>query len=112
MQVTFWPRTGEVQRATIRVTVEQGSRSTTRSLKVEGTSDYPPELRAAEEVRQRHAAELKKIPRVAGVQLDNQDGIKINVIVTDEDDIAAVRRLVPPKIEGYETEVTRYTGSP
>jgi len=56
----------------------------------------------AEKVRERHEAELRKIPHVASVELDNDAGIKINVTVMDEDDIEAVRRQVPPKIEGYE----------
>lgn len=106
--VQFWPRTGEVRHGTIRVTVESSNGSTSRTFRVKGTSDYPPDLQAAEEVRQRHEAELKAIPRVASVELDNEDGIKIDVTVRDEDDIEAVRKLVPPKIEGYETEVTQY----
>lgn len=81
-----------------------------RVCRIEGTSDYSPELQAAEEVRERHEAELKKIPHVASVELDNNDltGIKINVTVKDEDDIDDVRKQVPPKIEGYDTEVTQF----
>lgn len=111
-QVEFWPRTGDVHHCTIRVIVKSASGSTDREFKFKGTSQYPPELQAAEEVRQRHAAELAKIPHVASVELDNddQDGIKINVTVMDEDDIEDVRRQVPPKIEGYDTEVTQYVG--
>ena len=79
---------------------------------------YPPELQAAEEVRERHEAELKRIPHVASVELDNKDGIKINVTVNDvglmpdifEAYLEDVRRQVPPKIEGYDTEVTQYVG--
>ena len=57
-------------------------------------------------------AELAKITHVASVELDNddQDEIKIDVTVMDEDDIEDVRRQVPPKIEGYDTEVTQYVG--
>lgn len=101
-----------MQHATIRVTFENGIGSTTTSFKVKGTSHYPPELRKAEEARQRHEAELKKIAHVASVELDrdDEDEIRINVTVPDEDDIAAVRRRVPPKIEGYDTEVTQYEG--
>lgn len=108
--VEFWPRTGDVRRATIQVTVENRSGSTTTSFKVKGTSIYPPELQAAEEVRERHEGELKKIQHVASVELDNlgKGGIKINVTVTDEDDIEGVRRQVPSKIEGYDTEVTEF----
>lgn len=116
--VTFWPRTGEVYHGTIHVTAG----STSASFKVVGTSDYPPELQEAEEVRQRHEAELKAIPHVASVELDNADlealdsptprvqdqRIRINVTVMHHEDIEAVRKLVPPKIEGYDTEVTDY----
>ena len=61
-------------------------------------------------MRQRHEAELKKVPHLASVELDNddQDGTKINVTVMDEDDIEDVRRQVLPRIEGYDTEVTQY----
>jgi hypothetical protein len=112
--VEFWPRTGEARHTTIRVIVSSPEGSATTSFKVLGTSDYPPELQAAEEVRQRHAAELRKIPHVASVELDDKDGIKINVTVDAptaeilEDEIEEVRRQVPPKVEGYDTEVTQY----
>ena len=61
-------------------------------------------------MRQRHEAELAKIPHVASVELDkdDRDGSKIDVTVMDGDDIEDVRRQVPPKIEGYDTEVTQY----
>jgi hypothetical protein len=116
--VYFWPRTGEVHHATIQVTVKSRNGSTTTSFKVKGTSDYPPELQAAEEVRERHEAELKRIPHVASVELDNKNGIKIDVTVNIagltpeifEDYLEDVRRQVPPKIEGYVTEVTQYSG--
>ncbi|HTR61465.1 MAG TPA: hypothetical protein VMH37_07150 [Candidatus Binataceae bacterium] len=107
-QINFWPRTGEDQHATIRVVTKSPSGYTTTFVKLAGTSHYPPDLQAAEEVRQRHAAELKKIPNVASVELDNSDGIRINVTVKDEEDIPEVRKQVPPKIEGYDTEVTEY----
>lgn len=106
--VSFWPRTGEIQHGEIRVIVKAGNQSSSTYLKIRGTSDYPPELQAAEEVRQRHQAELMKIPHVASVELDDRDGIKINVTVKDDGELNAVRRLVPPRIEGYETEVTPY----
>jgi hypothetical protein len=111
--VVFWPRTGEVHHATIHVSAASSSGSTSASFKVKGTSDYPPELQVAEQVRQRHASELMKILHVASVELDDSDGIKIDVTVegtqdTLEDFIEDVRRQVPPKIEGIDTEVTQY----
>ncbi len=115
-QVSFWPWTGDVSHGTIEMIIKSGSGSTSTDFTFRGTSDYPPELRAAEEVRQRHEAELSKIPHVASVELDNddKDGIKIDVTVEDTDgikikeDIEAVRRQVPPQIEGYKTEVTQH----
>jgi hypothetical protein len=108
--VDFWPWTGDVSHGTIHVVVKSGDSSTGTDFKFIGTSHYPPELQAAEEVRQRHEAELKKISHVETVELDDHDGIKINVTVTDEDDIEDVRRQVLPKIEGYDTEVTQHVG--
>jgi hypothetical protein len=109
--IDFWPRDGEVHHATVHVIVKGKHLSLTKDLKIKGTSTYPPDLQAAEEVRQRHAAELKKIPKVASVELDQQDdGIMINITVEDADDIDEVRRQVPPKIEGYDTEVTEIVG--
>lgn len=109
-RVDFWPWTGDVSHDTIHVIVESGSGSNTTDFRFRGTSDYPPELQKAEVVRQRHQAELKKIPHVRSVELDEdkQDRIKIDVTVTDSEDIEGVRRQVPPQIEGYETEVTQF----
>ena len=107
-EIQFWPRTGEEQHGTIRVVIKAPSGYKTTFLKFTGTSHYPPDLQAAEEVRQRHAAELKSIPKVKSVELDNDDGIRINVTVEDADDIPEVRKQVPPKIDGYDTEVTQF----
>jgi hypothetical protein len=111
-QVEFWPRTGDELHTAIHVIVKSATGSTKSEFKFKGTSQYPPELQAAEETRQRHEAELAKIPHVASVELDNDDQheIKIDVTVMDEDDIEGVRRQVPPKIEGYDTEVTQFVG--
>jgi len=78
-------------------------------FKLVGSGDYPPELAAADEARRAHLDELMKIPYVAKVELDTRnDDLAINVEVTEDDKIEQVRRLVPPKIEGYRTEVTTY----
>ena len=82
--------------ATVQVTVTSDNGSVTTPFKIKGTSDYPPELQVAEEVRERHVSELKKIPRVASVELDDDNGIKINVTVMDKDDIEAVKRHRSP----------------
>jgi hypothetical protein len=58
-----------------------------------------------------------KLPHVASVELDNddKDAIKIDLKISDTDgikikhDIEAVRSQVPPRIEGYRTEVTQFT---
>jgi len=115
-QLRFWPWNGDVSHGTIQVLVKSGTDSVSSDFKFKGTSDYPPELQAAEVVRQRHEAELMKLPHVASVELDNddKDAIKIAVKVSDTDgvkikhDIEAVRRQVPPEIEGYQTEVTQF----
>ncbi len=111
-KVSFWPWTGDVSHGTIHVIVEIGSGSATTDYMFKGTSDYPPKLQKAEQVRQRHQAQLKKIQHVASVELDEdaQDRIKINVTVADKEDIEDVRRQVPPQIEGYDTEVTQHIG--
>jgi hypothetical protein len=109
-RVDFWPWNGDAYHGTIHVVVKSGDSSTGTDFKFIGTSHYPPELQAAEEVRQRHEAELKKISHVETVELDDQDGIKIDVTVTEEDEIEDVRRQVLPKIEGYDTEVTQHVG--
>jgi hypothetical protein len=74
-----------------------------------GEAIYSPELQAADEVRRRHLEELMKIPHVAKVDLDPRDhDIFINVEVEEDASLDKVRSVLPPKIEGYEVEVTRY----
>ena len=107
--ILFWPTTGEVKRATIRVDAEGPGITTTATVTVKGTSDYPPDLAAAEKVRERYAPELKKIPGVVAVELDKNDAIKMNIGVEDEEQIPAIRRKIPSQLGGYETEVTRYS---
>jgi hypothetical protein len=66
-------------------------------------------LRAADEARRRHLDELKKISHVADVVLDPKDhDILIDVEVDEDGSLDKVRRAAPPKIEGYDVEVTRY----
>lgn len=115
-QVLFWPWNGDVSHGTIQVIVKSGTGFVSTDFKFKGTSAYPPELQAAEVVRQRHEAELMKLPHVTSVELDNDDkgAIKIDVKVSDTDgirikhDIEAIRSQVPQQIEGYQTEVTQY----
>lgn len=60
-------------------------------------------------MRRRHLDELMKIPHVDKVDLDPRDhDIFINVEVEEDASLDKVRRVLPPKIEGYEVEVTRY----
>jgi hypothetical protein len=60
--VQFWPRTGDPQHATIHVTATGSKDSANAYFKAKGTSNYPPQLQAAEVVRERHATELMKDP--------------------------------------------------
>ena len=107
--ISFWPTTGEAKQATIRVDAEGPGITATATITVKGTSDYPPDLAAAEKVRERYEPELKKIPGVVAVELDKGDTIKMNIGADDEKQIPAIRRKVPSQLEGYETEVTRYS---
>jgi hypothetical protein len=115
-QVRFWPYNGDVSHGTIQVIVKTATGSVSTDFKFKGTSDYQRELQAAEVVRQRHEAELMKLPHVTSVELDNDDkgAIKIDVKVSDTDgikikhDIEAVRSQVPQQIEGYQTEVAQF----
>ncbi|HUY39838.1 MAG TPA: hypothetical protein VMV13_13465 [Candidatus Binataceae bacterium] len=51
-----------------------------------------------------------KLAYVKKVELDRKsDGIAINIEVTEDERIGQVRSLIPPKIGGYETEVTTYS---
>jgi hypothetical protein len=72
-----------------------------------GTASYPPALEAAERVRKRHADELKKIPNVDRVDLQ-QAGRDILIDVQTKGDIDKVRKAVPPSLEGYKVEVTQF----
>ena len=95
----------------------EGGKQQTATFKLIGDAIYSPELRAADEARRRHLDELMKIPHVAKVDLDPKDrDIFINVEVEQAPTggdatkvrIDEVRRAVPPKIEGYDVEVTEY----
>jgi hypothetical protein len=66
-------------------------------------------LQAADEARRRHLDELMKIPHVAKVDLDPKGhDIFINLEVEQDASLDKVRRAAPPKIEGYDVEVTTY----
>jgi hypothetical protein len=79
------------------------------SFPLTGSGEYTPELAAGDKAMRRHLGELTSVPHVAKVELDNTGGdIAIDVEVTDADKIDQVRRIVPPEIEGYRTEVTTY----
>ncbi|MHB8380843.1 MAG: hypothetical protein ACYDC3_00680 [Candidatus Binataceae bacterium] len=93
-----------------RVSVTAGSDPPKLTVfKLAGSGDYTPELVAADEARRSQLDQLMKIPYVQKVELDTRSNdTAIDVEVTEDDKIEQVRRLVPPKIEGYRTEVTTY----
>ena len=108
--VEFCPEQAGESRGEVRVSVTAGAEPSKLTVfDVAGFGDYTPELAAADEARRSQLDALMKIPFVAKVELDtaNHD-IAINVEVTEDDKIDQIRRLVPPKIEGYRTEVTTY----
>jgi hypothetical protein len=93
------------------------SQSQTITLELTGDAIYSPELKAADEARRRHLDELMEIPHVAKVDLDPRDGkifIKVEVEqapigqAATQVRIDEVRKAAPPKIEGYDVEVTEY----
>jgi hypothetical protein len=80
----------------------------TKSYELTATADYPPDLAAADRVRKAHFDELMRISHIARVSLDDSaDDIAIDVEVAHDEDIAAVERQVPPRLDGYRVEVTR-----
>ncbi|HUY27420.1 MAG TPA: hypothetical protein VMV27_08375 [Candidatus Binataceae bacterium] len=109
--IEFCPAQAGESHGEVRVSVTTGSGSPhLQVFKLVGSGDYPPELAAADQARRSQLDELMKIPYVAKVELDTEnDDLAINVEVTEDDKIEQVRRLVPPKIEGYRTEVTTYS---
>ncbi len=115
--IEFCPDQSGTSRGQVKVRIEGGTQQTI-TFSLIGEAIYSPELQAADEARRRHLDELMKIPHVAKVDLDpkNQD-IFINVEVEQAPSgqnatqvrIDEVRRAAPPKIEGYDVEVTEFS---
>lgn len=96
----------------MKVITREGTKPRTTTFDLIGDALYSPELQAADEARRRHLDELKKIPHVVKVEVDPRDGdIFINVEVEEDASLDKVRRAAPPKIEGYDVEVTQYVPS-
>ncbi len=111
LPIEFCPEQSGESHGEVRVTAASGSdQSHLEVFNLAGSGDYTPELAAADEARRSQLDVLMKILYVKKVELDTtSNDIAINVEVTEDDKIDQVRRLVPPKIEGYRTEVTTYS---
>jgi hypothetical protein len=117
-EIAFCPEQSGVTRGHLKVTSHSPARVDGRSeslwentqtqvFDLVGTASYPPALEAAERVRKRHADELKKIPNVDRVDLQ-QAGREILIDVQTKGEIDKVRKAVPPSLEGYKVEVTQF----
>lgn len=111
LQIEFCPTQSGESHGEVRVSITAGSaKPQLEVFNLVGSGDYTPELAAADEARRSHLDEMMKILYVKKVELDTTNNdIAINVEVTEDDKIDQVRRLVPPKIGGYRTEVTTYS---
>lgn len=109
--INFCPQQSGTSRGQVKATITEGGKSRTTVFDLVADANYSPELQAADEARRRHLDELMKIPHVESVTLDPKDDddldIFINVEVDDDGSVDKVRRAAPPKIEGYEVEVTQ-----
>ncbi|MGB0059687.1 hypothetical protein [Candidatus Binatus sp.] len=110
--IIFCPQQSGTSRGQVKATITEGGKSRTTIFDLVADANYSPELQAADKARRRHLDELMKIPHVETVTLDPKDDdnhdIFINVEVDDDGSLDKVRRAAPPKIEGYDVEVTRY----
>ncbi len=105
----FCPEQSGSSHGQVKVTVRGAGTPQTTTFGLIGSANYSPELQAADEARRRHLAELMKIPHVVKVELDpKDDAIYINVEVERGKSLDQVRRVAPPKVEGYDLEVTTY----
>jgi hypothetical protein len=107
-RVQFCPDQSGTSLGQVKVITGEGSKAQTTTFNLIGDAIYSPELQAADEARRRHLDELMKIPHVVKVELDPRDSdIFINLKVEEDASLDKVRRAAPPKIEGYDVEVTR-----
>jgi len=107
--IEFCPEQSGTSRGQVKVITTTSGKPQTTTFEVIGDAIYSPELQAADEARRRHLDELKKIPHVADVEIDPKDhDIFIDMEVDEDGSLDKVRRAAPPKIEGYDVEVTRY----
>jgi hypothetical protein len=117
-EIAFCPEQSGLSRGHLKVTshgpahVDGRSESLWENTRTQvfdlvGTASYPRALEAAERVRKRHADELMKIPNVDRVDLQQVDR-HILIDVQTKGDIDKVRKAVPPSLEGYKVEVTKF----
>jgi hypothetical protein len=107
--IEFRPEQSGTSRGQVKVITTASGKPQTTAFELIGDAIYSSELQAADEARRRHLDELKKIPHVADVVIDPKDhNVFIDVEVDEDGSLDKVRRAAPPKIEGYDVEVTRY----
>ncbi len=108
-RINFCPDRSGTSSGHVKIITTAGGKPQTTTFDLIADALYSPELQAADEARRRHLDELKKIPHVADVVLDPKArDIFIDVEVDEVGSLEKVRRAAPPKIEGYDIEVTRY----
>jgi hypothetical protein len=107
--IQFCPDQAGTSRGRMAVIATVNGKSQTITADLIGYALYSPELQAADEARRRHLDELMKIPHVAKVDLDPKGhDIFINLEVEQDASLDKVRHAAPPKIEGYDVEVSTY----
>lgn len=114
----FCPSHSGESRGQIKITIQGPHGPETQTIQIAAKAVYSSAIQSAESVLGSHRAQLMKLPHVKRVSLDNDgDAISIKVEVEDDTDddvdhtdeyIEDVERMIPPQIEGYPVEVTRY----
>jgi hypothetical protein len=105
----FCPEQSGSSHGDVKVTVRSTGTPQTTTFGLIASANYSPELQAADEARRRHLAELMKIPHVVKVELDPKGNeVLINIEFEQGKSLDRVRRAAPPKIEGYDVEVTTH----
>jgi hypothetical protein len=104
-EIEFSPERSGNSDGHIEVLVTGSGVPVSKAYDLVATADYPPELKAIDEVINRHRDELMRIPHVARVSIDDSDNSVIQVEVAHEADLPKVERSVPPKLEGYQVDV-------
>ncbi len=104
-EIDFSPERSGVSHGHLEVLVSSSGAPLSKSYDLTATGNYPPELKAIDEVIQRHRDGLMDIPHVVRVAISDFHDNAIQVEVAHEEDIPKVERRVPTKLEGYPVEV-------